>query len=98
MRLVGQAELTGAGEIFTGGLYRHVRHPRYAGMFCAVVGAALIAGTPCLWAILAAWWVLALIAIRLEERELATRFGPAYVEYRRRVPAFLPFRIWNRSK
>ncbi len=97
-RLVGHAELTGTGEIFTGGLYKHVRHPRYTGMFCAVVGAALIAGTPRLWAILAAWWVLALIAIRLEERELAARFGPAYIEYRQRVPAFLPFRIWNRSK
>src|SRR5260370_25583862 len=66
-RLVGHAELTGAGEIFTGGLYSHVRHPRYTGMFCAVVGAALIAGTMRLWAILAAWWILALIVIRLEE-------------------------------
>jgi len=97
-RLVGHAELTGTRGIFTGGLYKHVRHPRYTGMFCAVVGATLLAGTPQLWVILAAWWVLALIAIRLEERELATRFGPAYIEYRQRVPAFLPFRIWNRSK
>src|SRR6266853_1704755 len=32
------------------------------------------------------------------ERELAARFGPAYVAYRRRVPAFLPFRVWNKSK
>ena len=45
-RLVGHAELTGTGEMFSGGLYAHVRHPRYAGMFCAVVGAALLAGTP----------------------------------------------------
>lgn len=97
-RLVGHAELTGTVEIFTGGLYKHVRHPRYTGMFCAVVGAALLAGTPRLWAILAPWWVLALIVIRLEERELAARFGPAYIEYRKRVPAFLPFRSSNRSK
>jgi protein-S-isoprenylcysteine O-methyltransferase Ste14 len=97
-RLVGHAELTGTGEIFTGGLYAHVRHPRYTGMFCAVVGAALLAGTLRLCVILAVWWILALIVIRLEERELAARFGPAYIEYRKRVPAFLPFRIWNRSK
>jgi protein-S-isoprenylcysteine O-methyltransferase Ste14 len=97
-RLVGHAELTGTGEIFTGGLYTHVRHPRYSGMLCAVVGAALLAGTPRLWAILAVWWVLALIVIRLEERELAGRFGPAYIEYRKRVPAFLPFRMWNHGK
>jgi protein-S-isoprenylcysteine O-methyltransferase Ste14 len=94
-RLVGHAELTGKGEMFTGGLYAYVRHPRYTGMFCAVVGAALLAGTLRLWAILAVWWVLALVVIRLEERELAARFGPAYAGYRERVPAFLPFRVWK---
>ena len=97
-RLVGYAELTGTGEMFTGGLYAHVRHPRYTGMFCAVVGAALLGGTLRLWAILAIWWVLALIVIRLEERELAARFGPAYIAYRKRVPAFLPFRMWTSSE
>src|ERR1700724_37088 len=89
-RLVGHAELTGAGEMFSGGLYAHVRHPRYTGMFCAVVGAALIAAAPLLWAVLAVWWVFALVVIRLEERELAERFGAAYTAYRKRVPAFLP--------
>jgi protein-S-isoprenylcysteine O-methyltransferase Ste14 len=97
-RLVGHAELTGTGEMFTGGLYAHVRHPRYTGMFCAVLGAALLAGTPRLWVVLAIWWVLALLVIRLEERELAARFGASYAAYRKRVPAFLPFRLWNRSK
>jgi protein-S-isoprenylcysteine O-methyltransferase Ste14 len=91
-RLVGHAELTGTGEMFSGGLYAHVRHPRYAGMFCAVLGAALLAGTPMLWVVLAFWWPFALNVIRLEERELAARFGPAYEAYRKRVPAFLPFR------
>jgi protein-S-isoprenylcysteine O-methyltransferase Ste14 len=90
-RLVGHAELTGTGEMFTGGLYAYVRHPRYAGMFSAVVGAALLAGTPRLWIVLLIWWPFALLAIHLEERELAARFGPRYEEYRRRVPAFLPF-------
>jgi protein-S-isoprenylcysteine O-methyltransferase Ste14 len=89
-RLVGHAELTGTGEMFFGGLYAHVRHPRYTGMFCAVAGAALIAGTPCLWVVLAVWSVFALVIIRLEERELTVRFGAAYTAYRKRVPAFLP--------
>jgi protein-S-isoprenylcysteine O-methyltransferase Ste14 len=97
-RLVGHAELTGTGEMFTSGLYAHVRHPRYTGMFCAVLGAALVAGTPRLWAVAAVWWVLALGVIRLEERELAARFGAAYVVFRKRVPAFLPFRLWNSGK
>jgi protein-S-isoprenylcysteine O-methyltransferase Ste14 len=97
-RLVGYAELSGTGEMFAGGLYAHVRHPRYTGMFCAVVGATLLAGTPRLWMILAVWWVFALIVIRLEDRELAARFGATYAAYRKRVPAFLPFRLWNREK
>jgi protein-S-isoprenylcysteine O-methyltransferase Ste14 len=91
-RLVGHAELTGTGEMFSGGLYAHVRHPRYAGMFCAVIGAALLAGTPLLWIVLLLWWPFALTVIRLEEKELAARFGPGYESYRKRVPAFLPFR------
>jgi protein-S-isoprenylcysteine O-methyltransferase Ste14 len=91
-RLVGHAELTGTGEMFSGGLYAHVRHPRYAGMFSAVVGAAMLAGTPSLWIVLVVWLPFALVVIRLEEKELAARFGPDYEAYRKRVPAFLPFR------
>ena len=92
-RLVGHAELTGTGEMFSGGLYAYVRHPRYAGMFSAVAGAGLLAGTPSLWIVLAIWCPFALLVIRLEERELASRFGSAYHAYRKRVPAFLPFRL-----
>src|ERR1039458_9114273 len=92
-RLVGHAELTGTGEMHTGGLYAYVRHPRYSGMFCAVVGAALLCGTRLLWALLAVWWIFALLAIRMEERELAARFGDPYTAYRKRVPAFLPHRL-----
>src|ERR1700726_684112 len=62
-RLVGHAELTGTGEIFIGGLYAHMRHPRDAGMFSAGAGAALLSGTPRLWAMLALWCLFALTVI-----------------------------------
>lgn len=97
-RLVGHAELTGTGEMFTRGLYAHVRHPRYTGMFCAVLGAAILAGTSRLWVVIAIWWVFALSVIRLEERELAARFGDTYKMYRARVPAFLPLPRWAQGK
>lgn len=97
-RLVGHAELTGKGEMFSGGLYAHVRHPRYAGMFAALVGAGLLAGTPTLWTVLSLWLPFALIVIRLEEKELAARFGASYENYRQRVPAFVPFRVRPASK
>jgi protein-S-isoprenylcysteine O-methyltransferase Ste14 len=90
-RLVGHAELTGTGEFFSGGLYAYVRHPRYAGMFSAVIGSALLCGTPLLWMVVALWFPFALIVIGLEERELIARFGQSYESYRKRVPAFLPF-------
>ena len=89
-RLIGHAELTRTGELFSGGLYAYVRHPRYAGMFSAVAGAGLLAGTLTLWILLLLWLPFALTVIRLEEQELSARFGPAYDEYRNRVPAFLP--------
>ena len=91
-RLVGHAELTGTGAMFSGGLYALVRHPRYAGMLSALLGAALLAGTSLLWIVLLLWWPFALIVVRLEEKELTARFGATYEEYRKRVPAFFPLR------
>jgi protein-S-isoprenylcysteine O-methyltransferase Ste14 len=67
-------------------------------MFSAVLGAALLAGTPLLWEVLVIWCPFALLVIRLEEMELTARFGPAYEAYRKRVPAFLPFRMRASSK
>ena len=93
-RLVGKTELEGSGELVTTGIFSRIRHPRYAGMFCSVVGACLIAATPLLWLVAIAWWLLTLLFIFSEERELRARFGPAYDDYRRRVPRFLPFRFF----
>jgi protein-S-isoprenylcysteine O-methyltransferase Ste14 len=92
-RLVGHAELTGGGQLETSGLYARIRHPRYAAMFCAVLGACLIAGTWTLWIVAAVWWIVERLVIALEERELLARFGEPYAAYRRRVPGFLPFRL-----
>ncbi len=84
-------------RLLTKGVYARVRHPRYSGMMFSVLGACLIAGTLLLWEIVAVWWLLALVAIRLEEKELHARFGAAYAAYSKRVPRFLPFRAWPRN-
>ncbi len=97
-RLVGHAELKGEGELATEGLYGRVRHPRYAGMMLSVLGACLMAGTLLLWVVATAWWLLALAAVRLEERELRARFGAAYEAYSKRVPRFFPFRFGPREE
>jgi protein-S-isoprenylcysteine O-methyltransferase Ste14 len=92
-RLVGQAELTGSGELAVHGLYARLRHPRYLGMMLGVLGACLLAGSRPLWLVAALWWIAARVIIRLEERELRNRFGAAYAAYAERVPALLPFRF-----
>ncbi len=89
-RLSGKTELEGGGELASSGIYARMRHPRYVGMIGAVLGACLLAGTPLMWEVAAIWVCLAVLAIRLEERELRRRFGAAYEEYSRRVPRFIP--------
>ena len=96
-RLVGQAELAGDGELAVRGLYARVRHPRYLGMMLGVLGVCLVAGSRALWMVAALWWIATLVIIRLEERELRSRFGAAYSDYARRVPALLPIRFRFRS-
>ncbi len=96
-RLVGHAELKTGGELAVTGIYARMRHPRYTGMMAGVLGACLLAATSLLWGIVGAWWLLALGTVQLEERELRARFGSAYDDYCRRVPRFLPFRLWRRK-
>jgi protein-S-isoprenylcysteine O-methyltransferase Ste14 len=96
-RLVGKTELSGAGEIERGGIYAQIRHPRYTGSFLAIVGACFLAGTRAMWMVSAAWLVLMLVAILLEEREMRARFGAAFADYCSRVPRFLPFSRKSRS-
>lgn len=89
-RLVGQAELSARGELAVGGLYAYIRHPRYLGMMLGVLGVCVLAGSPRLWAVAAAWWVATLGIIHIEERELRERFGGVYEAYAERVPRLLP--------
>lgn len=90
-RLVGNAELSGGGEMERGGIYAKIRHPRYTASFLAIIGACLLAGTRAMWMVTAWWLVLMLVAISFEEREMRARFGTAYVNYCSRTPRFVPF-------
>ena len=72
------------------GVYAHVRHPIYAGLVLDF--AALVLVRPrhmvLLAAVLGCAWVF--VQARLEERDLLQRM-PAYREYMKRVPGFLPW-------
>lgn len=91
--LDGKNEIDGDGEMESGGIYGRMRHPRYAGMIGAVVGAGLLCATTPLWIVLAIWTMLVVAAVALEERRLQRRFGAAYLDYSRRVPRFVPNRF-----
>jgi protein-S-isoprenylcysteine O-methyltransferase Ste14 len=71
------------------GVYAHIRHPIYAGIFLEF--AALILVEPRQTVILCAaiGWAWAWAQARLEEVDLLQRM-PAYQEYMRQVPRFFP--------
>ena len=84
----GQAEMP--GQLCTDGPYRYVRHPLMLGLLVAIWAQPIMprellmmnAGMTC----------YVLVAIRLEERDLARQFGAEYEAYRRRVPMLIPWK------
>jgi protein-S-isoprenylcysteine O-methyltransferase Ste14 len=79
-------------ELVTTGPYRVVRHPIYTSMLCVLAGTGFII-TPLLVLLLSAIVFLAgtEIRVRIEDGLLASRFGEQFQEYRRTVPAYIPF-------
>lgn len=74
----------------TGGIYSHIRHPQYVGMWLVTVG--FLIQWPTLIT-LAMWPALMIVYYRLsmqEEKELAEKFGEEFYKYREKVPAFIP--------
>lgn len=79
-------------ELVTSGPYRVVRHPIYASMLCLLVGVGLLV-TPFALLLLATAVLVAgtEIRVRIEDKLLKSRFGDSFLDYRRTVPAYVPF-------
>jgi len=85
------AGLSADHQLITSGPYRFVRHPIYTSMLSILLGTGFLI-TP--------WWLLlpsllffiigTEIRVRIEDHLLASRFGERFVEYQRRVPAYIP--------
>lgn len=96
-RALGQQWRIDAGlntdhELVTSGPYRVVRHPIYSSMLCVLLGTGVIVAP---WSLLSLSLLAFLagteIRVRIEDRLLSSRFGDRFADYRRRIPAYLPF-------
>ena len=72
----------------TPGLYRYVRHPLYVGWLLTFWAAPTMTAAHLVFAVATTAYIL--IAIQLEERDLAAIHGAAYAAYRREVPMLVP--------
>lgn len=91
--LAGAPELEkggAGGRLLADGLYARVRHPRYTGVILGVAAFALFTNYLAIYALVPASALGLGLIVRLEERELAERFGEEYERYRARVPMFIP--------
>ena len=85
-------------ELLTDGPYRYCRNPMTLGAILAYLGIGVGVGTIAGTALVLGFAGSLLVYLkRLEEGELAERFGEAYLAYKRDVPFIIP-RIPTRSR
>jgi protein-S-isoprenylcysteine O-methyltransferase Ste14 len=93
LQLSGHHELEPARhqqQLVVTGIRQHVRHPIYLGHLLEMLGWSIGTGLLVCWALTGFALVTGIIMIRMEEKELLERFGQAYRDYQKQVPAILP--------
>ena len=87
-----QAGLYHDHELVRSGPYSLLRHPIYAGLLAVTLATGLLqAPWPWVLVALAVFVAGTEIRVRTEDRLLASRFGAEFAEYKKTVPAYLPF-------
>jgi len=87
----GRVTIKEQHELIQNGPYSLVRHPIYSGFLLALLGTAIVHGEVrglFGFALAAVGWIFKL---RTEETFLAQQFGNAYLDYKQRVKALVPF-------
>lgn len=87
----GRPMLQEGHELCTRGPYRLVRHPIYTGLLALAAGGTLAGGQGNGLVLVAGLVAMVAWRVPVEERMMITTFGDRYRDYRRRVPALVPF-------
>ena len=86
-------------QVVATGPYRWVRNPIYIGALLIVLGEAwLFTSLPLLEYAAGMAVFFHLFVVGYEEPALGRRFGPAYADYRRAVPRWIPRPSWPRFR
>lgn len=79
-------------KLITTGLYAHVRNPMLLGLFLLMLGLGVLFGSLSLIFIFTPLFILlnVLYLKAIEEKEMEKKFGEEYLEYKKKVPMFVP--------
>jgi len=82
-------------KLVTTGPYRFARNPMLTGIFMQLFGVGIVSGSLSLIFVFTPLFIIINVweLKKVEEPELVKRLGQEYVEYKKRVPMFFPFRV-----
>jgi protein-S-isoprenylcysteine O-methyltransferase Ste14 len=90
-RFTGLVAIQEGHRLQTGGLYRHIRHPSYAGLLLYMAGYMLVFRCWLGQLLVAAMLAVLFARMNAEERLLESEFGEEYAAYRRRTWRLVPW-------
>ena len=87
---VGNIPRLETNRLVTSGIYSCMRHPMLFGLMLLPLAFALVLGLPTFIFFIAPLeaLIILLLVLTLEEKEAYKKFGKAYDEYKKKVPAF----------
>ena len=80
-------------KLITTGPYAYIRNPMLLGLFIFLIGLGILLSSLSLIFIFTPLFILlnVLYLKAVEEKEMEKKFGQEYLEYKRRVPMFIPW-------
>jgi len=86
------------GNLVTHGVYAHMRHPQYTGIY--IITLAFMIQWPTLTTLILRPFVIVMYyrLARKEEKIALEKYGDRYREYMKRTPMFVPRILWGNRK